>query len=320
MSVKIMNKTFLAASASLPNPSSKYTGTISQTTLKKGSKGEPVKLWQKFLNWYCNINLKIDGIFGSQTELYTKTFQKSEGLIIDGIAGPKTYAKAKAYLITSNSNTIPKTINNKMKVIDVSYIQKTIDWNQVKKDNVHGAIIRCGYRGYGSGKLQEDSKFILHITGAYKAGLAVGVYFFTEAINAKEGKEEAQYVLKLLKKAGIKLSFPIAIDTENINAKNPIPRANSNKLSTAKRTEAIKAFCEEIKANGYEPMIYASTSWLENQLNMSKLPYKVWVAQYSDKVTYKGEYIMWQYSSVGKVKGISGNVDVNKIYFTPSIK
>ena len=184
----------------------------------------------------------------------------------------------------------------------------------MKAAGVAGVIIRCGYRGYSSAKLYEDSMFMKHVAGARSVGLKIGVYFFTEAINAKEGKEEAQFALKMIKKAGIKPVYPIAIDTEDIKAKNPVPRANSTRLSTARRTEAIKAFCEEIKANGYEPMIYASTSWLNNQLNMSKLPYTVWVAQYNDKVTYKGNYAIWQYSSLGKINGINQVVDMNWCY------
>ena len=195
------------------------------------------------------------------------------------------------------------------KVIDVSYVQKNIDWTKVKASGVEGAIIRCGYRGYGSGKLMTDDCFESHIKGATKAGLKVGVYFFTEGISAAEGKAEAVYTLNLIKKAGVKLSYPIAIDTEYINAS-----ARANNLSKAARTAVINAFCAEIKAQGYEPMIYASTSWRESQLDMSKLPYKVWVAQYNNKVTYKGNYVMWQYTSTGKVDGISGVVDLNKSY------
>ena len=201
------------------------------------------------------------------------------------------------------------------RVIDVSYAQsKSIDWEKVKADGIKGVIIRCGYRGYGSGKLQEDSMFMTHAEGAMKAGLKVGIYMFTEGITAKEGKEEAQFALHLLEKAGIKPAYPIAVDTEHINPKpgDPVPRANG--LSKAKRTKVIKAFCEEIKAQGYEPMIYGSTNWLHNNLNMAKLPYKVWVAQYYSIVTYSGSYVMWQYSSKGSIDGIKGNVDLNRWY------
>lgn len=196
-------------------------------------------------------------------------------------------------------------------VVDVSYVQsKEIDWKKVKADGITGAIIRCGFRGYESAKLQEDAMFMKHIKGAHAAGLKVGVYFFTEAINAKEGKEEAAYAISLIKKAGVPLAYPIAVDTEAINAKN----VRANNISKAKRTEAIKAFCEEIKRQGFEPMIYASTSWLNSKLDMSKLPYKVWCAQYYKKCEYKGAYILWQYTSTGSVNGISGAVDVSHCY------
>lgn len=199
-------------------------------------------------------------------------------------------------------------------MVDVSYVQKSIDWNKVKADEIEGAIIRCGYRGYGNGKLVQDECFMYHIKGAHKAGLKVGVYFFTEAINAKEGKEEAVYTLNLVNKAGIPLSYPIAIDTEYIKKKKGEPEPRANNLSRAKRTECVRAFCEEIKRQGYTPMIYGSTSWLNNQLDMSKLPYDVWCAQYYSKCEYKGKYLLWQYTSEGSVDGIKGNVDMNYYY------
>ena len=153
--------------------------------------------------------------------------------------------------------------------------------------------------------------FKKHIKGAHDAGLKVGVYFFTEAINAKEGKEEAAYTLNLVRNVGIPLSYPVAIDTEAVGGS----KERAKNLSKAKRTEAIKGFCEEIKAQGYEPMIYASTSWLDNKLDMSKLPYKVWVAQYNDKVTYKGSYVLWQFTSRANISGVKGYCDVSKPYF-----
>lgn len=306
----------------------KYYPAFSSICIKYGTKGSSlVKKMQK------KVGVKADGIMGQGT---VKAWQKFLGLKADGIWGKSTMKAFQKWLNgqlnpttkttktttttstkTSTTSTSTPSIVDMSKsetIIDVSYVQKSIDWNKVKAAGVKGAIIRCGYRGYGSGALNEDAMFMSHITGADKAGLKLGIYFFTEAINAAEGKAEAQFALKMLKKAGVKLTYPIAIDTENINAKNPVPRANSTKLPATKRTEAIKAFCEEIRANGYEPMIYASTDWLNNQLIMSKLPYKVWVAQYNSKVTYKGNYVIWQYSSVGKINGISGVVDMNHSY------
>lgn len=323
---------------------SKYYPGITSVSYGTGGSAT-VKALQKW------VGASADGVWGQDT---SKKLQKKLGVSQDGIFGKDSVKALQKFLNnnlggdgdkkTTTTTTTPKTTTTttststttttsttntaaaqtstastttsfKENVIDISYVQsKTIDWNKVKKAGIHGAIIRCGYRGYGSGALNEDSMFMTHIANANKVGLKLGIYFFTEAINAAEGKEEAQFALKMLKKAGVKLTYPIAIDTENIKEKNPVPRANSTVLSKAKRTEAVKAFCEEIKANGYEPMIYASTDWLNNQLDMSKLPYTVWVAQYNTKVTYTGKYALWQYTSTANVDGFSQDVDKSYCY------
>lgn len=277
------------------------------TAVAYGQNGSTcVKKLQKWLG------ISADGIWGENT---SKALQKKLGVTADGFFGTNSMKALQKFLNDQLTKEEPKEEEKPVAktdylVIDVSYVQKTVDWAKVKAAGIKGAIIRCGYRGYGSGKLCQDDMFMTHIKGAHAAGLKVGVYFFTEGINASEGKEEATYTLNLVKKAGIPLSYPIAIDTEHINASG----VRANNLSKAKRTEVIKAFCEEIKKQGYEPMIYASLNWFENNLDMSKLPYKVWCAQYYSKCQYKGEYIMWQYTSEGKVNGISGVVDMNHCY------
>lgn len=275
---------------------------------------------KKLQKW---LGISADGVWGEKT---SKALQKKLGVTADGIFGVNSMKAWQKYLnnqLSSNDtkkdNTpaTPTNTGTNYLVIDVSEFQKTIDWVKVKAAGIKGVMIRCGYRGYQYGTLKEDVMFLNHIKGAYAAGLKIGVYFFTEAINAAEGKEEAAYALNLVKNAGIPLSYPIAIDTEYINAKNSTPRANN--ISKAKRTEAINGFCEEIKRQGYEPMIYASTSWLNSKLDMSKLPYKVWCAQYYKECQYKGNVVMWQYTSEGKVNGVSGVVDMNHCYIEASI-
>lgn len=191
--------------------------------------------------------------------------------------------------------------------IDVSEFQGAINWTAVKSAGITFAFIRAAFRGYGSGKIVTDSRFVTNIKGAVSAGLPVGVYFFTQAINAAEGAEEADYIINLIRNYNV--SLPIVIDTEAISG----AAARANGLSVAQRTSAIKGFCERVVARGLTPMIYASTSWLENNLNMSQLAsYKVWVAQWNNKVTYKGDYDCWQYSDKGSVNGINGKVDMDR--------
>lgn len=300
-------------------PKTEYKGSLPKSTVRSGSKGADVTAVQTFLNWGIGAGLVVDAIAGPKTVAAVKAFQKQSKITADGIFGSNTKTQAQALINKHKKKpTPPKKI---YKVIDVSEFQDSINWTKAKVDGVQGVIVRCGFRGAETGKLKTDSMFLNHIKGAHKAGIPVGIYMFTEAVNAKEGKEEADYAIKLWQTAGIPVSFPIAVDTENVFYKEggkTLPgRANSSKLSTAKRTEAIKGFCDQIIAKGYRPMIYASVSWLNNQLNMSKLPYDVWVAQYNDTCQYKGKCVIWQYSSSGKVDGIRGNVDMNKCYIDP---
>lgn len=254
---------------------------------------------------------RADGVWGEDT---SKAVQRKLGVKDDGIFGPDSMKAFQRFLNAHEGETIRPYAGQ---ILDVSDFQSAIDWNKVKAEGIVGAIIKCGYRGGQIGTLKEDAMFMKHIKGAHAAGLKVGIYMFTEGINAAEGKAEAAFALNMMQKAGIPLSYPIAVDTESMTyydekKKKRMP-GRANGLSKAKRTEVIDAFCKEIKAHGYEPMIYASTSWLNNQLDMSKLPYKVWCAQYFSKCEYKGEYILWQYTSDGHVSGVKGDVDVNKV-------
>ena len=193
--------------------------------------------------------------------------------------------------------------------IDVSTWNGTIDWNQVAKSGVSYAIIRCGYRGTTLGGLVEDNKFATNIKNATSAGIKVGVYFFTQAVSEAEAVEEASMCLSMVE--GYKLSYPIFIDVENGSG-----NARANGLSTEARTAIVKAFCKTISNSGYKAGIYANKNWLTNKLNTSELTsYNIWLAQYSSAPTYTAtRYDLWQYSSQGSIKGISGNVDLDLSY------
>lgn len=190
--------------------------------------------------------------------------------------------------------------------IDVSKWNGTIDWNAVKNSGVSYVIIRCGYRGSSQGSLIDDSTFAANIKGATAAGLKVGVYFFTQAIDEVEAVEEASMVLERIK--GYKISYPIFLDVEPSGGR-------ADGISADTRTAVCKAFCETIQNAGYTAGIYANKTWLTSKINVSSLSgYKIWLAQYAAAPTYTGRYDLWQYKSTGKVSGISGNVDMNISY------
>ncbi len=195
--------------------------------------------------------------------------------------------------------------------IDVSKHNGTIDWNAVKNSGVSYVIIRCGYRGYTQGSLIIDPKFEQNIKGATAAGLKVGVYFFSQAVDEVEAVEEASFVLDAVK--GYRISYPIFLDVEYSGAAGHKGRADN--LSRAERTAVCKAFCATISSGGYTAGIYANKTWLESMLDPGQLSaYKIWLAQYAAAPTYGGRYDLWQYKSTGKVSGISGNVDMNLSY------
>ncbi len=197
------------------------------------------------------------------------------------------------------------------KGIDVSSHQGDIDWNLVAQDGVEFAIIRLGYRGYGKeGNLMEDTKFDANIQGAKAAGIKVGVYIFSQAINDEEVLAEASLVLNKI--APYQLDCPVVYDVERTSADGRM-----NNISVEERTHLTQLFCQTIENAGYTPMIYHNTQMGALMIDIAALEdYDKWYASYSDQMFYPYEYKIWQYSDKGKIPGISTNVDLN-ICFEP---
>ena len=190
--------------------------------------------------------------------------------------------------------------------IDVSKHNGVIDWNAVKNSGVSYVIIRCGYRGSSLGGLIVDPMFHSNIKGATDAGLKVGVYFFTQAVDRVEAVEEASMVLELIK--NYRISYPVFLDVEASGGR-------ADGISRETRTEVCKAFCQTIQNAGYTAGVYANKTWLTEKFDPGQLgAYKIWLAQYASAPTYNGRYEMWQYKSTGRVSGISGDVDLNLSY------
>lgn len=195
-------------------------------------------------------------------------------------------------------------LNRTARGIDVSKFQGTIDWNAVKADGITFAIIRCGYRGYGTGALVEDSTYRRNIQGAINAGLKVGVYFYSQAINEAEAVEEASMVLSLV--SGYSLPLGVYYDTESVAG------GRANAISATQRTACAVAFCETIRNAGYKAGVYSYASWFYNALNFANISkYNIWIAQYRDTLSFNYKYNIWQYTGSGRVNGISTAVDMN---------
>ncbi|MDE6738058.1 MAG: glycoside hydrolase family 25 protein [Lachnospiraceae bacterium] len=192
--------------------------------------------------------------------------------------------------------------------IDVSKWNKEIDWEKVKGDGIEFAIIRCGYRGAASGALVLDPMYKRNIEGAIEAGIPVGVYFFTQALDEVEAVEEASMVISLIEDYDV--DYPVFLDSESAGG-----RGRADALEAEERTKIHKAFLETIASAGYETGIYASRNWLNDELNMTEVSeYRTWLAEYADIPVYDKYYHMWQYTSKGSVDGIETRVDLNLCY------
>jgi len=192
--------------------------------------------------------------------------------------------------------------------IDVSKWNGEIDWEVVKAEGVDFAIIRCGYRGSSSGWLIEDPYFYKNLTGAKKAGIKVGLYFFTQATNLVEAVEEASMVVSLL--GDVAIDYPIFIDTEGAGG-----NGRADNLDPKTRTAVVNAFCQTIQNAGLEAGVYSGRNWFYNNLVVDEMDApNIWLAEYRQTPLYEGRYDMWQYTSSGSVAGIEGRVDLNVSY------
>lgn len=189
--------------------------------------------------------------------------------------------------------------------VDVSSHQGDIDWEQVRSAGMEFAIIRIGYRGYTSGGIYEDEYARANLAGARAAGLKVGVYFYSQALDEGEARREAQHCIDFLEGEG--LDLPVVFDWEYAGEDTRSASITSDALMACTR-----AFCEEVESAGYEAMIYFNPHVAENLLRLEELQeYPFWLAMYTDQMTWPYEVEMWQYTAAGSVPGISGDADIN---------
>ena len=174
-------------------------------------------------------------------------------------------------------------------------------------------MIRCGYRGYLTGKIVTDACFDYNIENAYNNGIKVGLYFYSTATNETEALEEAAYVTELIRakeEVGISVEYPVAYDFEEFY--NNDSRTRAKGLSAAQISKNTDAYLDFIKSVGYTPMLYAGKhpvgeywqSWVVSK-------YDFWLAHYTEATEYTGKFFMWQYTSNGAVPGVSGRVDLD---------
>lgn len=226
-------------------------------------------------------------------------------------ASTKTRSKYTGITYTHNSKFKNKELVYGM---DVSQHNGKINFKKAKRDGIEFVFIRVGYTGYtkSSFSLNLDKKYKTYIKDATKAGLKVGVYWYSQSTKVSEAKKEANALLKAIK--GYSITMPVVFDYEFADTKKG--RLDSAKLSKTNMTANALAFLNTVSNAGYDACIYASENFLEEHLYANQISsnFKVWLANYSSKTNYKGDYEFWQHTAKGRVSGMRGNVDINFWY------
>lgn len=214
------------------------------------------------------------------------------------VNSPNAWKKVNGSFVNSQGTPIAGATKKGM---DIGYSQGKINWEKVKNSDIDFVIIECGY---GNNQTNQDDKYWeYNVSECERLGIPYGVYLYSYAKNTTMASSEADHVLRLLK--GHKPTYPVYLDMED-----------DSTIKAGKTTlgNIAKTFCDKISNAGYKPGIYANLNWWSNYLTSSVFnnsSWSKWVAQYNITCDYQGTYDIWQSTSVGKVDGVSGNVDLN---------
>lgn len=217
-----------------------------------------------------------------------------------------TYNNTKAFFDYQNNLFVQQAKG----VIDVSEWQGDIDWAKAKADGVEGVIIRLGY---GEGN-NADKKAQRNISECKRLGIPFGIYWYSYADTPSIAKEEGADVVAKLKQFGVNasdLAYPVYYDLEKWTWEGHQPPTDPNVYN-----DIVNNWYSALQSAGYKNLsVYSYTSYLQGPLKHADIYAKTtWVAQYGARMgfdSFPTDSRGWQYTSSGKVDGISGNVDMN---------
>ncbi|MDU5508548.1 cell wall-binding repeat-containing protein [Finegoldia magna] len=188
---------------------------------------------------------------------------------------------------------------------DLSKFNRYVDMRLAKKNGMDFVILKAG-----SGYSGEDPKFQQNYNNAKAAGLNVGAYWYSYAVNVEEAKEEAVRYMKILGKK--QFEYPVYLDFED---------PSQRKIPKKTKTDMAIAFMSILEKNGFYTGLYSSGSWINNQFERERLKdYDIWIAHWhvTNPNCYTPDYGMWQFTNKSKIKGVpdtgEGGVDMNYSY------
>ena len=194
---------------------------------------------------------------------------------------------------------------SKIPCIDVSAWQGAIDWPKVKSSGIKGAIIRAGY-----GKNNIDSKWAENVRNAAAAGVEIGAYWFSYALNVEMARKEADYLCDAVETTGVHFGYPLAFDYEYASVDYAKQKGGATDKTTM--VAIARAFLERIEERGYYAVNYTNIDFLGRGFSELTSKYDTWLADWASS-PHK-DCGIWQYSATGKVTGITGDVDMDTAF------
>ena len=194
--------------------------------------------------------------------------------------------------------------------IDVSDHQGVIDWNAVADAGYDFVFVRVGFRGYGEeGTLNEDAMAIEYMQDAEKAGLEVGAYFFSQAVDEEEAAEEARFAADIVKRSGVKMTLPLVYDPELAGGS----KGRANNLSRDQVCSNARAFKRAAEEELHcKVALYTNLFWENTYFDVGTLDqFEIWYADYEPVPQTNYTFTWWQYTETGSVPGIKGAMDLN---------
>lgn len=241
-----------------------------------------------------NIEIVVTDVSGNSTN-YKMTLN-----VVDEIKSNNNSGGNSTKLQFSDAYKKYKTDSTELG-IDVSEWQGDVDYEKVKEAGATFVMMRIGVKLDSGEEPALDKQFLNNIKNAKKSGLKVGVYVYSKALSSAEAIEEAEWVIEQLD--GESLNLPIVFDWEIWS------NWNSYHMSFHDLNKMAHSFVETVEEKGYEGMLYGSKFYLENFWDDEDFEH-IWLAHYASETSYEG-YMMWQFSNVGRIDGIYGDVDLN---------
>lgn len=208
-----------------------------------------------------------------------------------------------------------KTVNGKMTYyngnkkisrlgVEISEDSGNVDFEALREEGIDFVILKVGARGYGTGLISLDENFTVNMEAATKAGLEIGVSFYSQAVTVEEVIEEVQFVAANL--IPYRITYPVALKMESIT--NDFARTDI--LDVEQKTQMVETFLREMEREGYDVILYGDKEWLLSEILSSEIldEYDVWLTDQAPVPDYPYQFKMWEYAAGESISAVEREI------------